>query len=152
MAYLTFEQWRDRSVARKAEADALYASVPEFFTARLQFHTTWIDGRLRKRYAAPFDAPVPDIVLGWLEALFTLDFYLRRGFNPESKQDAIIEERAKTAKAEILEAADSETGLFDLPLRQDTTTTGIVKGGPLGSSEESPYAWTDQQVRVARNG
>lgn len=152
MAYLTFDQWRDRSVARKAEADALNTSAPEFFGAKLAYWTAWIDGRLRKRYAAPFQSPVPEIVLGWLEALVTLDFYLRRGFNPESKQDQLIEKRATDAKAEVLEAANSDTGLFDLPIRQDSTATGISKGEPLMESDASPWTWLDRRAEVMRNG
>jgi len=153
MAYLTFEQWRDRTIMSSDEAGLLNTSFPAFIPAKLAEHTAWLDGRLRKRYAAPFAAPVPEIVLSWLERLVTLDVYMKRGFNPQSEQDGMIAERAKEAKAEVLEAANSETGLFDLPLRQDTTATGISRGGPFAQSDATPYGFLDaQREEVRGNG
>lgn len=130
----------------------MYLVQPEFFASKLEEHSAWIDGRLRKRYAAPFNAPIPELVLSWLERLVTLDVYLRRGFNPSSQQDMMISERAKDAKAEIKEAADSNEGLFDLPLRQDTTTTGISKKGPFASYDNTPYAFLDTQREGVADG
>jgi hypothetical protein len=122
-----------------------------FFDQREAFTRSFVEARLRKRYSIPFIAPFPSIVLEWQTAMLTLDMYRRRGFNPGSAQDqdAIIG-AATTALAEIKEAADSDTGLFDLPLRDDTTASGISQGSPLGYSEGSPYVWTDQQACTGR--
>lgn len=124
-----------------------------FVTKRIATHQSWIESRLMKRYLAPFAAPVPQIVIGWLVALVTLDVFSKRGFNPGSAQDeeAIIG-RAQRARDEIKEAADSKDGLFDLPVRQDLPgTSAVTRGGPLSYSEASPYTWTDKQAELARN-
>jgi hypothetical protein len=73
---------------------------------------------------------------------------LRLGTSPTDEQAGEIVEDRKAAELEIVQAADSETGLFDLPLRQDTNASGIVKGGASGTSQASPYAWMrDQRTR-----
>ena len=59
---------------------------------------------------------------------------------------------AERAREQMKEAADSEIGLYDLPLLNDVTTDGISKGGPLGYSEQSPYSWTDEQADAIRSG
>jgi hypothetical protein len=96
---------------------------------------------------------VPEIVLSWLVRISTLDAYLRRGFDPSSRQDAEIVKAAEAARAEVKEAADAQDGLWDLPLRQDAPgTSGITAGGPLGYAEASPYDWTDRQIEAVRGG
>ena len=74
------------------------------------------------------------------------------GFTSAARQDKLIVEAEAAAKSEVTEAADSEEGKFDLPLRQDTTATGVSKGGPLGYSEVSPYTWTDRQREALSYG
>lgn len=130
--------------------DLYVASSPTFVDAKLIEYTSKIDARLKKRYAVPFVAPIPEIVCGWLERLVTRECYLRRGFNPSSAQDSEIIERAKGADAEIKESADEKDGLFDLPLREDLEASSAIVRGPMGSAESSPYAWTDVQAEAVR--
>lgn len=132
------------------DVDELEARRPGFIAQRLEIGTSRINGRLRKRYAAPFASPVPEIVLGWLDAVVTLEAYIARGWNPSDEQSKQISDAAAQAFADLKEAADSEIGLFDLPLREDTTAEGISRGGPLGYSESDPYTWTDLQREAAR--
>ncbi len=137
-----------------ADVNALEANRSGFITKRLEIRTGEIHARLAKRYATPFssDSP-PDAVVGWLVALVTLDAYMARGFNPGSEQDGIVVADSQRAQDAIKEAADSQTGLYDLPLRQDSVgTSGVTLGGPLGYSEASPYEWTDVQAEAVRNG
>lgn len=151
MAYLTVAQFRVESLMPGAQVDQLEALEPGFLEARLQRRSGNIDARLRKRYAAPFESPVPDKVVEWLVALVNRDAYLKLGVDPLDAQMADILAGAKTAEDELKEAADSVDGLFDLPLRADTTATGISKGGPLGYSETSPYVWKDRQGARGRS-
>ncbi len=130
--------------------DDFDAIDPAFVESRLAIGTSEINGRLRKRYMAPFASPVPEAVLGWLTAIVTPELYFRRGWDPASEQGAAIIDAAKRAREEIKEAADSKEGLWDLPLREDTTDEGISKGGPLAYSEASPYEWLDVQREAIR--
>ena len=124
--------------------------TPNFVELALQRNTAHIEARLRKRYAVPFAAPVPEAVNRWLAFLTTRDCYMRRGSNPTSVQDEkAIFGMAETADAEIKEAADSKDGLFELPLRDDLPQQGGVQfAAPLGYSETSPYVSTDIQVQT----
>lgn len=124
---------------------------PCFIDVRIADWTALIEARLRKRYAVPFTSPVPAAVLLWLTAAVTADCYERRGFNPGSEQDkdAILGARDRVL-ADLKEAADSVTGLFDLPLRDDTAGSGIVAEGPLSYTETSPYVAFDDQVENGR--
>jgi phage gp36-like protein len=151
VGYLTIATFKAASVMPDEDIDALDARYPSFLDEQLENESAWIDARLRKRYAAPFESPYPKAVVRWLAAMVTDRAYKKRGVDPNDLQAADLVQDAKDAKAEILEAANSETGLFDLPLRADTTGSGISKGGPLAYSEQSPYVWTDQQVEVARD-
>lgn len=123
---------------------------PNFVEAAIARHQAYIEGRLRKRYPIPLDAKgtVPECVVRWLTSLVTRDCYGRRGFNPSSEQDAaMVLDMATTAEAEIEEAADSETGLFDLPSFEGLPdTSGVTQGFPLSYSETSPYVAFDRQA------
>ena len=152
-AYLDVAAFRLRTVMPGEDVDALEVTYPGFLAAKIAEASAWLNGRLRKRYVVPFAAPVPEIVLSWLVRVVTLDAYLRRGFDPSSKQDQEIIKAATDAKAEVKEAADSKDGLWDLPLREDAQgTSGVAAGGPLGYAEASPYDWTDRQIEAVRNG
>lgn len=117
-----------------------------FVDSTLIIETSRINTRLRKRYAVPFEAATcPEIVRGWLVAAVTPLLYKRRGVDQSDAQFQSLLDAAEAALAEQKEAADSNEGLLDLPIRQDTTETGISLGGPLGYSEPSPYDWLDVQ-------
>lgn len=126
-----------------------------FVDRRLAANSSRIDARLRKRYGTGgplqpiFVAPIPEIVLDWIERLTTRDCYARRGWNPGSEQDALVMKRADDADVELKEAADSKDGLFDLPLRDDGDVSAVTKGGPHGYSEQSPYVGLDVQRKIA---
>lgn len=149
MALLSIAQLRTMSVMPPEDVDG---HDPAFVDGRIAYHESRITARLAKRYATPFSAAnPPKCVVGWLVDLVTLDCYVRRGFNPSAQQDGLIESAARRADAEVLEAANSETGLFDLPLRADTVgASGVTLGGPLSYSEQSPYVWMDIQAAEGR--
>lgn len=147
-AYLTASEFETLSVM---PAEFIAELPAGWLDANLEVWSDWINGRLRKRYAAPFAAPVPGIVKLWLARIVTFEAYKRRGWDPTDEQAQQISEDNATARDEIKEAANAVDGLFDLPLRQDTTASGISKGGPLSYSEASPYVAFDRQGDVARN-
>lgn len=150
--YMSVAEFRVRTLMPQAAVDQLESREPDFLQTTLNDRSDWINARLRKQYAVPFAAPYPPVVLGWLSSLVTPLAYGKLGWQPSSESDkASILDPATEAKAEIKEAADSKDGLFDLPLRADTTVSGVSRGGPLGYSETSPYAAFDIQ-RVDASG
>lgn len=150
-ALLTLAEFKLRSTMPPEDVDALETAYPGFLLARLVIHTAWIHARLKKRYAVPFVESIPEIARGWLTHLVTYDAYMRRGYNPGSQEDGQIKLDADMARAEVKEAADSNEGLFDLPLRADSpSASGISKGGPFGYSEQSPYVAFDLQRDTGR--
>lgn len=148
-AYLTVAEFKNLTVMPSGDVDVLEAVAPGFLTAKLEAKSRWLDARLAKRYDAPFASPYPEAVKDWLARIVTLTAFLRRGVDATDEQFVEIKADAEKAEAEVLEAAESEKGLFELPLRADTTASGISKGGPFGYSEASPYVWTDRQRRAA---
>lgn len=153
MAFLTVAEFRVRSTMPSTDLDALEVSEPGFIAAKLDEGTDWIKARLRKRrYSIPSAAPYPPVLQTWLNAIVTLDCYVKRGFDPSAKSDQIVIDAAKTARAEVLEAADSKEGLFDLPLSSTDDSSGVdAESGVLGYSEISPYVWTDLQADNAED-
>ena len=149
--YLTLEQLKLRAVIPDEYFDDVETRYPGFIDQRLASRSAWLDARLRKRYAAQFAAPYPEQVCSWLCDLVTVDVMHKRGIDPNDEQWTEIMQASQTAKDEVKEAADSQDGLFDLPLRDDAgDASGIAKGGPFGYSEASPYVWKDVQASSAR--
>ena len=128
--------------------EQIEANAPGWIDGQLSAESAMIDARLRKRYIVPFDLPAPQAVQLWLVHVVTMSCALRRGIDATDEQFQEIKARADAAKADILEAANSSTGLFDLPLA--TGKTAISSPTPLGKSDASPYVWTDRQGRAGR--
>jgi hypothetical protein len=136
-----------------AEVDAIEASKPGWLARQLEkVSSGTIDTKLRKRYAVPFSAPYHNKVIEWLDAIVTLRAYMRQGFNAQSEQDSEIVKASERALAELDHAADAEKGLFDLPLRQNTTASGIVAPVALFYSEAGPYTWITRQREAIDRG
>lgn len=132
------------------DVDFLEDHAPGYLASRLALNTSYIYSRLPKRYATPFTAPAPEIVLGWLVAMTTVDAYRKRGWNPADQQSQDLVQDRKDALDELKEAADAQNGLFEIPLREDTSEGGVARGEPFGYSEVTPYEWTDVQAEAAR--
>lgn len=132
-------------VASMFEADAVWLATQIESVSRM------IDGRLAKRYAVPFQSPIPEVVKLWVVRMVTPKFYLRRGVNPRDAQFEVIQEDGQKAWAEVTEAADAKDGLFELPIKQSDETNGITRGFTRAYSERSPYTWTTKQRRAAQD-
>ena len=149
-AYLDLTAFQARSVMPASMINEIETQQTGWVAQQLASQSALIDARLAKRYLTPFASPYPEAVLNWLARVTTVRCFLRVGVAPTDQQFQTIKDDADSAWAEIKEAADSETGLFDLPLRADLTQTGISQGGPFSYSEASPYVWTDIQGDQAR--
>ncbi len=149
MAYLSLAEFTARTLMPSEHVSELETRYPGWTDAQLQSASEWLNARLRKRYAVPFATPTED-VKAWVTRLVTLRCYLKRGVDPDDLQFVEIKADYDSAKTEILEAANSETGLFDLPLLTSTDASAIARGMPMVYSEQSPYVWTDVQGDIGR--
>lgn len=145
--YLNISAFKLRAIIAPGHVDALETEQPGWVDAQSELVSRRIDARLGKRYAVPF-ATAPEIVLDWAARLLTLQCFQRLGWNPSDPQAEQIQKDADDAEAEIKEAADAVTGLYDLPLANGTS--GISKGMPRVYTEASPYVWTDVQREAGR--
>ena len=143
--YLTVERFRALTTMPSVKIDRLEALAPGWLASKLTARSRWIDARLAKRYAVPFVAPVPEAVEDWLARIVTLQAHLRHGVDQLDEQFQEIKTDATSAETEVKEAAEATDGLFDLPLRADTTGSAITKGAPYIYSEKSPTVWTRMQ-------
>lgn len=137
------ERFKLLSTLADAQVDELEALYPGWCELQFQVHSAHIDGRLRKRYAAPFVAPYALMLETWISALVTLRANVKLGVRQTDEQFQTAVTDDKQARDDIKEAADAEDGLFDLPLRANTTESGIVAATTLCQTERSPYVGFD---------
>lgn len=148
-AYLTLAEFQLKTLLPANVVADIEAATPGWTAAQLELVSARMDARLAKRYAVPFAAPLPMVLGEWLAAVVSYRAYLKRGVSALDEQFQEYKAQHDGALKELEEAANSESGLWDLPLR-GTADTAIAKGFPRGYSEQSPYVWTDVQADVAR--
>ena len=120
--------------------DELEAIEAGWIDAQLLAKSAWLNTRLAKRYATPFNAASPpECVLDWLARIVTARCYLKRGVDPTDAQVADVLRDAQLAESEVKEAADSSESHFELPLREDTGGVGTSRGAPMWYAETSVY-------------
>ncbi len=150
--YLSDAEFRVLTLLPVNVVDEIEARTPGWLTQQLTVVSTRMDARFTKRYAVPFVAPYPTVAQEWLAHIVSWRAYLKRGVNSLDSEAAEYKAQHDQAIKEIEEAANSETGLWELPLRQDSPdATGVARGGPRAYSEASPYVWTDVQSAAGRN-
>jgi len=150
VAYMDLAEFRSATLMPGSFVDELEAAEPGFIDKRLYLQSAKIDARLAKRYDAPFKQPYPAAVLEWLVSLVTYEAWLKRGIAATDEQAEQYKTDRDLARGDLESAANSEVGLFDLPLRSDTDATGVARGFPQSVSEQSPYAWMSKQAEIGR--
>lgn len=167
MPYLSFEEYKERSIYEASEIDEFYSRP-----GRVNTYAHWekslrsrkIDDKLRRRYAVPFGAtppaePDPDLVPGaakdWLTAY--LDARLMRARrDPGSEAEAGDNDNtleAQEATREVENAANPDVPAHpELPLAADKPeSSGVVKGGPFVVEYLTPSdAWDAFAARRCR--
>lgn len=125
--------WRDRSGFLEASVKGAYADI---------------NARLRKRYPTLTATNRPEAVVRWMTRIVTPEAYRARGINPNDDQTKVFDADRAQAYLEIKEAADSQDGLYDLPVADASDVSAITKGMPLSYSEGSAYDWLDAQAAL----
>lgn len=146
-AYITVARFKVLSTIPTEFVETVELTAPGFTLAQLEVWSDWLDSQLVKRYATPFAAPIPPTVELWLTRIVTPRVWSKRGVDPNDEQWRDIRQEDTDARAEVDRAANSESGLFELPLRADKPQSGVAHAFPRGYSEQSPYVWTNQQAQ-----
>lgn len=150
-SYLTLDQFKARTVLPDSYVDSVETRASGFTLAQIaQVSSLDLDGRLRKRYAAPFQAPVPEAILVWVTRIVSFRVLTRYGWDPQDPTCSLVQQDLNDALAQIKEAADAVDGLWDLPLRDDTTASGIVAPATRAYSEQGPYVGLSKQAALGR--
>lgn len=147
--YVTLAELKEGSEFDPIEWDELNTRRPATVTAWLTLTAALINDPLRLRYAVPFEAPYPTTVKAWQIVLMDAKFLRhRRTPGAESTDDSDISTEAKAVTESIAAAADQDRPAHpELPLRSDTSASGVTKGGPMMASFATPYEWFDEQAR-----
>lgn len=158
MAYpvaLDLPTFKSLTVMPPEDVDLVENKHPGFVATQIAGFTSEIYSRLAKRYSVPPVPPAttPAIVQLWLTWKTTPEVMKKRGVNPESAQYAEMVKMADKADAQVKEAADCVTGLFDLPLIEQAggTASAITQSLSRSSSDPDPYSWTDVQAIAVQN-
>lgn len=101
----------------------------------LDIHWSHIKARLVKRYSVESDfqsGDVPEKITEWLVILTDVDVWKCTGGIPEGREDGWADKDRERVDAETKEAANSDDGLFELPLRASDSLgkSAVNKGGP----------------------
>ena len=139
--------FRTRTIMPDVDVDEVWRKRSGFLEAALRGSLADIYARLRKRYKTPMN-PVPEIVVRWQTLIVTPEAYRARGYDPQDPSLEAVEADRTRAYEQIKEAADSQNGLYDLPLLDAADASGLAKGEPWSTSEASPYSWTDRQAEA----
>jgi hypothetical protein len=150
--YLTTSEFRLLTLLPASVIDEVEDLTPGWLLEQLTKVSSRMDARFAKRYAAPFSSPYPTVAQEWLAHIVSWRCYLKRGVNSLDSEAQEYKAQHDQALKEIEEAATGDTGLFELPQRQDVPAgSGVSRGSPRSYSEQSPYAWTDRQAQTGRS-
>lgn len=156
--YITFAELKEASAYEPADWDGLNARRPNTVASWLRLTQSAIDDPLRLRYAVPFvttpPSQAPDPALApatlkrWQIALMDARFLrMRRETGADVSEDADLLAEADAVRKEIEAAADtSNEPHAELPLRADTTATGVSRGGPLMATFATFHGFFDAQA------
>jgi hypothetical protein len=156
--YNTFAELKEGSEFDPAEWDELNARRSATVTAWLGLTQALIDDPLRLRYAVPFGATPPSLVpdpslapktvKAWQIVLMDAKFLRhRRTPGAEAPADSDLSAEAKAVLESIAAAADQDRPAHpELPLRSNTSSSGVSKGGPMMVGYATLYGFFDGQA------
>lgn len=144
MAY--FPAWQELADYCSLPPEWLLAAGQRFVEAQCAIFESKLHDQLRNRYAVPFLNPNAT-AKGWVAVQVAFEVLRKRGVDPTDVMYGEYRDAAKLARDEITAAANSDTGLFELPLLVSGTP---VARGFRGISDADPAAWKRRQGERAR--
>lgn len=150
-SYLTIARYKLLSAMPSSFIDEVEDRYAGYVAAQVEIISARIDAKLRKRYDFPVTdvTKIPLVVEAWTTHLLDTEVFLKRGVSATDEQWQEYVKRKDGALSELDQAANSETGLFDLPKRNDDSSeSGIVYGAPLVYSEQSRYVGFDREAEI----
>lgn len=144
MAY--FAAWQDLADYCSMPSEWLLEAGQRFVEVQVEIFESKLNDQLRNRYAVPFANPNAT-VKGWIAAQVAFEVIKKRGIDPTDVMYGEYRDAAKLARDEITAAADSDKGMFELPLL--VTVTPVARGF-RGISDADPAAWKRRQGERAR--
>lgn len=149
-AYLTQAEYTTRTwISDSWIADAL-ARKAGIIDTTLDLESARIDASLAKRYSVPFELPAPVVVQRWLVSLVNVQVMLVIGVDQTDLMYQVVQGQYDTTLSELERAANSDTGLFELPPKATLDGTAVTRGFPRYYSEHSPYVGFSQQAITGR--
>lgn len=139
MAY--FPAWQELADYCSLPPEWLLAAGQHFVEVQCEIFESKLHDQLRNRYAVPFTAPNAT-AKGWIAVQVAFEVLRKRGVDPTDVMYGEYRDAAALARAEISAAADSDTGLFELPLLVSVTPAAR---GFRGMSDADPGAWKRRQ-------
>lgn len=164
MGYITFAELKEGSSFNPTDWDELRTRRPTTPESWLELTQADIDDPLRLRYVVPFSAAPPSLtpdptraprtVKRWQIALMDARlFRSRRDPGAPLSEDADLLAEEQRVFASIAAAADQDRPAHpELPLRSDTASSGVSKGGPLMASFSTLHGYFDDQARRRDEG
>jgi phage gp36-like protein len=151
MGYITKDEFILMSVMPATYIGEIETKTPGWINKQIDMASARVDTQLRKRYDVPFSDPAPVMVKEWVARMVEVSCWLKRGVRTTDEQFQEYRARGDTALKELEEAANSEKGLYDLPLSTGGQSAMVTRSWPRAYSEQSPYVWTDDQAEIGRS-
>lgn len=151
MGYITREEFVLMTVMPATYVAEIETKTAGWIDKQIDMASARVDTQLRKRYDVPFANPAPVIVKEWVARMVEVSCWLKRGVRTTDEQFLEYKARGDKALEELDLAANSETGLFDLPLSGTNTSGVVTRSWPRAYSEASPYVWTDDQREIGHS-
>jgi hypothetical protein len=150
-SYLTDDEFKLRTLLPSTVVDGIESKTPGWLRAQIIGVSARVEARLGKRYPVWVAPDYPEALKQWVVDIVSANAWLKRGMSQTDDAFAEFKNRHDQAYDEIKEAANSDTGLFDLQRTVDGAQSSAIEyGGSHCYSEQSPYAALDRQARIGR--
>ena len=150
-AYVDLDYMKAMGSIPSSLLDELEANEPDTFSSMSEAVSRLVDSKLLKRYATPFEEPVPESIKLAVAQILSLQIRIRIGFDPGSMQDEQIVKARDDAMTWLEQAANAKDGLVELPLREpdegQKDATGVARRKSRAFSYRNAMDWHQAQKR-----